>query len=330
MNVFIDTNILLDLYHLSGPDLDELRKVIKLAEIQKLHVLLPDQVEDEFWRNRERVISEALELFSKTKASATLPNLIRANPKSSELRQAVERVNDLVKELRQVADLEIGDHKLKADEVIDSLFTQCPPQTISRTLVERAKARKDLGNPPGKASSIGDAINWEWLLETVPNGENLVIISSDGDFESELLQGMPKEFLLREWDREKNGSIQLFKGLPEFLKEYFPEIKLSGEIDKSIAIENLESSYSFMATHNAISALQKHDDFKEADLLRILEAYTKNQQIHWILGDEDVHAFASKVVSLLKTDKLQEAAKPLLEMLTQLEAQKADEDDAPF
>lgn len=92
MNVFIDTNILLDLYHLSGPDLDELRKVIKLAEIQKLHVLLPDQVEDEFWRNRERVISEALELFSKTKASATLPNLIRANPKSQNF---VRRLNVL-------------------------------------------------------------------------------------------------------------------------------------------------------------------------------------------------------------------------------------------
>lgn len=330
MNVFIDTNILLDLYHLSGPDLDELRKVIKLAEIKKINVLLPKQVEDEFWRNRERVISEALELFAKTKASATLPNLIRSNPKSSELRQAVERVNELVKELRQVADSEIGSHKLKADEVIDSLFVQCTPQLISKTIIEKAKARKELGNPPGKSNSLGDAVNWEWLIESVPMGEDLVIISSDGDFESELLQGEAKEFLVREWNREGKGALELFKGLPEFLKSYFPQIKLSGEIDKSIAIENLENSYSFMATHNAISTLQKYDDFKESDLLRIIEAYISNQQIRWILGDDDVYIFANKVVSLLKTEKLQTAAMPLIEMLEQLNTKNTDEDNILF
>ncbi len=327
MNIFIDTNILLDLYHLSGPDLDELRKVIKLAEVSKLNVLLPSQVEDEFWRNRERVISEALDLFAKTKASATLPNLIRTNPKSSELRHAVERVNELVKELRQVADSEILSHKLKADEVVDSLFAQCKPQTIDKAIIEKAKARKDIGNPPGKANSLGDAVNWEWLLETVQKGDDLVIISSDGDFESELLQGKAKEFLMREWGRADKGNLELFKGLPEFLKKYFPEIKLSDEIDKSIAIENLEKSYSFMATHNSISALQKYDDFKEADLMRIIGAYTSNQQIHWILGDDDVHKFANKIVSLLKTEKLQAAAKPLLEMLAQLDAKNAGEDE---
>ncbi len=325
MNIFIDTNILLDLYHLSGPDLDELRKVIKLAKVNKLNVLLPSQVEDEFWRNRERVISEALDLFAKTKASATLPNLIRTNPKSSELRHAVERVNELVKELRRVADSEILNHKLKADEVVDSLFAQCKPQTIDKVIIEKAKARKDIGNPPGKANSLGDAVNWEWLLETVQKGGDLVIISSDGDFESELLQGKAKEFLIREWGRADKGNLELFKGLPEFLKKYFPEIKLSDEIDKSIAIENLENSCSFMATHNSISALQKYDDFKEADLMRIIRAYTSNQQIHWILGDDDVHKFATKIVSLLKTEKLQTAAKPLLEMLAQLNAKNADE-----
>lgn len=327
MNVFIDTNVLLDLYHLSGPDLDELRKVIKLAENKKLNVLLPAQVEDEFWRNRERVISEALDLFAKTKASATLPNLIRANPKSSELRQAVERVNDLVKELRQVADSEIANHKLKADDVIESLFMQCPPQAVDISVIDKAKARKELGNPPGKANSLGDAVNWEWLLESTPEGESLVIISSDGDFESELLKGRPKEFLLREWARAKKGDLELFKGLPDFLKQNFPDIKLSDEIDKSIAIEKLENSFSFMATHNAISSLQKYDVFKEADLLRIIEAYTSNQQIRWILGDDDVRSFANKVVALLKNEKLKEAAKPLLEMLEQLEVQNTGGED---
>lgn len=111
-----------------------------------------------------------------------MPNIIRGNPKSSELRQAVERFNDLVKELRQVADSEIANHNLKADDVIDSLFIQCPSQSIDMSVSDKARARKELGNPPGKPNSLGDAVNWEWLLESIPKGESLVIISSDGDF----------------------------------------------------------------------------------------------------------------------------------------------------
>lgn len=60
MKIFIDTNILLDLYHLSGPDLDELEKVLKLMKRQKVKLLIPKQVEDEFWRNRENVINDAI------------------------------------------------------------------------------------------------------------------------------------------------------------------------------------------------------------------------------------------------------------------------------
>jgi len=45
MNIFIDTNILLDLYHLSGPDLDELKKIIKLHQTAQIKIYLPRQVE---------------------------------------------------------------------------------------------------------------------------------------------------------------------------------------------------------------------------------------------------------------------------------------------
>ena len=55
MKIFIDTNILLELFKLSGPDLDELKKVLKLSEKQKIEILISSQIEDEFWHNRERV-----------------------------------------------------------------------------------------------------------------------------------------------------------------------------------------------------------------------------------------------------------------------------------
>ena len=52
MKVFIDTNILLDIYHLFGSDLEELRKLKKMVEKGK--VLVSKQIIDEFWKKSAR------------------------------------------------------------------------------------------------------------------------------------------------------------------------------------------------------------------------------------------------------------------------------------
>ena len=52
MNIFIDTNVYLSFYHLSSDDLEELKKLVVLAREGKVVLLLPEQVIDEFRRNR--------------------------------------------------------------------------------------------------------------------------------------------------------------------------------------------------------------------------------------------------------------------------------------
>lgn len=329
MKVFIDTNILLGLYHLSGPDLDELKKIIKLAENDQLTVLMPQQVADEFWRNRERVIRDALDTFLKTKAQQFLPNIIRSNPKASELRKAVDQVNSLVKTLKEDADSAINEHNLPADSIIELLFKQCKPEPIAHDVIERARLRKDLGNPPGKADSLGDAVNWEWLLSQADPNDDLTIVSADGDFESELLPSTPKEFLVREWGQKSVGHLTLHKGLPELLKANFPDIKLSDEIDKLAAIEKLEKSLSFTATHNAIAKLSKFDDFTDSEVVRIASAYDQNNQVHMIFGDTDVTDFAKKILPLAKSAEALEAVKVLELLLEQIE-EPDDLGDIPF
>lgn len=331
MNIFIDTNILLDLYHMSGPDLDELLKIVKLAKNNKLNVLMSEQVCSEFWRNRERVVAEALKLFSNSKISITLPNIIRSNPRSVEIRKIEERFNTLIRELKNDVDIEIQNHKLKADEVIDALFKQCPCRPVSCDIIVKSKKRVELGNPPGKLNSIGDAINWEWLLDILPEYEDLIIISSDSDFESELLPNHPKEYLKREWSNNLyRGELYLFKSLSSFLRKYFPDIKLSGEIDKAIALERLENSMSFKATHKAISTLQNYDDFTDIEIKKIIDAYSLNRQIYSIIGDEDVNNFANKIIRLIKTDSIMENAEKLQNMLSQIDSPHQDQDDFPF
>ena len=319
MNIFIDTNVLLNLYHLSGPDLDELKKIIKLHQTAQIKIHLPKQVKDEFYRNRERVVKESIELFDKSKASSSLPNMTRTHERISELRSIQEAFNQLVKDIKADVMLQAIDGKLKADELIEVLFDQFIDSLINEEVIKKAKNRHEIGNPPGKKDGLGDAINWEWLLDSVPDHEDLNIVSGDGDFESELNPGFIKDFLQREWRSTKNSEVRLFKGLPELLKEYFPEIKLSDEIDKKDAILKLESSYNFAATHAAISKLNKYDEFNENEQLRLVNAVINNQQVHWILGDEDVFDFAKKLLGQIKNVSLQIDAVPLEVMLEEVE-----------
>lgn len=328
MKVFIDTNILLDIYHLSGADLEELRKLKKMVEKGKVELLVSSQVVDEFWRNRERVVADALKNFRESKAIAKIPNMIRAYPEAKDLKANVDKTNEIVKTLLAKATEDIEKDDLKADAVIQELLSVVTVGEVSDDTFARAKRRCEVGNPPGKKDSLGDGINWEWLLEQEIEfwDDELVIISADGDYESELTKGNPREYLLREWNKKNAGcKLVLEKSLTEFLTARFPDIQLAEEIDKVEEIERLENSSNFATTHKAIAALSKYDDFKDTEIKRIVAAYLENSQVAWILGDEDVKALGMKVVALAKAPDTKEACVALRQRLDELN----DHDDEP-
>lgn len=330
MKVFIDTNILLDIYHLSGADLEELRKLKKMVEKGKVELLVSSQVVDEFWRNRERVVADALKNFKESKAIAKIPNIIRAYPEAKDLKASVDKTNQIVKALLEKATDDIENDALKADAVVQELLSAVTIGEVSDETIARAKRRCELGNPPGKKDSLGDGVNWEWLLEQEIDywNDELVIISADGDYESELTKGKPREYLLREWSKRNTGcKLILEKSLTDFLASRFPGIQLAEEIDKAEEIERLENSSDFATTHKAIEALSKYDDFKDAEIKRIAAAYLENSQVAWILGDEDVKVFAQKVVELAKSPEIKEACVALRKRLDEL---KDEDDQLPF
>jgi predicted nucleic acid-binding protein len=167
VRVLIDTNILLSFYDLSSADLDQLRKLVDLVKAGKIELLLPQQVVDEYWRNREGVIADAIKRFQQTKAQSTVPNVIRAYPDAVKLKQAVNAVNQLVKDLTAQVREDIDASSLRADTLVEELFASAQVAPISDEIIERAEKRCLVGNPPGKKGSFGDAINWEWLLAQV-------------------------------------------------------------------------------------------------------------------------------------------------------------------
>jgi hypothetical protein len=229
-------------------------------------------------------------------------------------------VNDLVRQLATRATADIAGDKLKADVVIAALFAGANAEAVDPAIVERARLRKDLGNPPGKNDSLGDAINWEWLLDKGKGlkGDELVIVSSDTDFESELTKGKLREYLLREWSQKNPGcKIRLVKSLEAFIGEKFPEIQLLEAAEKTEAIKHLEDAWSFHAAHVAVAGLNEYDDFNDAEVKRILTACTENSQVRWIIGDDDVKALALRVAARAKSDEAKALASEILKIVAE-------------
>lgn len=52
-------------------------------------------------------------------------------------------------------------------------------------------------------NSYGDAVNWECLLENIPDGEDLYFISDDKDYYSEFCKDKFNIYLTTEWESIK-------------------------------------------------------------------------------------------------------------------------------
>lgn len=319
MNLFIDTNILLDFYRLSTGDLEELRKIAKLSSVGKIRLFISDYVKDEYSRNRESVIAAAVEQFRKSRIELQLPNLVRAYSASQELKQIKESFNEKKEMVLENLNEDIQEASLHADSVIKELFESSEIRTVPDEIIKAGIDRSLHSRPPGKRDSYGDAIHWEWLLSISAKGEDFFIVSGDRDYESPLHPGVLSAYLQDEWQKLNASRCILFSSLEAFLMEYFPDIQLADEVDKILAIEQLEKSHNFQTTHNAIKSLGKFDDFKNVEIIRLINSYLTNDQIVRILGDEDVREFGFRLCDLAIAAGISDEVEPLVGMLESLE-----------
>lgn len=329
MNLFIDTNVLLSFYHLTSDDLEELRKLAVLLEQEKVALLLTDQVREEFLRNREGKIADSIKRLKDQKLNLQFPQICKDYPEYLLLRDIQKKYDEQHSALLGKLQSDIESKKLKADSTIESLFAAATALQREPALVSRARLRVDLGNPPGKNGSLGDAVNWELLLEKVPVGEDLYFVTEDRDFFSVLEETNFNEFLLHEWHSKKKSSLHYYKRLSSFFKDKFPDIKLATELEKELLIKQLVGSLSFATTHAAIAKLQKHSDFTDDQAAAIASAALFNSQILWILDDADVHAFMEGLLSSHKNVLDADVAKALEQALAPPTV-KADDNEAPF
>lgn len=295
MHVFIDTNILLNFFHFSKDELDALNNIFASHEHGAATVHLTQQVCDEFKRNRENKIKDALKKFKEAKFSAQLPSFMKGYEEYNEIRKMSADLQQLSKSIMEKANIDIISRNLQADGLIKDIFSKSNIIETTQLVFSIASMRMAIGNPPGKNGSIGDAINWTVLLHSVPEEENLHVISEDGDYYSSINEDAAHPFLEDEWKEKKKSTLRVYRTLSGFMKEHFDGVAFSFDKTKEALIESLHSSWSFSSTHNIIGKLEDYSYFSLKEVEKILSAATDNKQFGWIITDNDVSDFLNRV-----------------------------------
>ncbi|GAA4214354.1 hypothetical protein GCM10022253_06850 [Sphingomonas endophytica] len=296
-HIFIDTNVFLAFYAYTKDDVEALKIVSELAKAKKLILHVPDQVVYEFERNREAKIAESTREFEKGGKSPGVPRYMSAYNEAKEYSEASKGLQRARDALLKKARADAESRQLAADRTFDNLIAEANLIITTSEIIEAAKKRRIVGNPPGKKESHGDQINWEALLAGVPEGSDLHVISKDGDFASPLSATQPHYFLKTEWSRAKTGTLYLHEELRPFLNSHFPSVNLATDVERHAAVDSLENSAAFATTHAAIAKLEAlFDALTWSDADRILTAGETNRQISWIGSDSDVSRFYLRLI----------------------------------
>lgn len=297
-SLYLDTNVYLSFYHLSNDDLEELNKLSVLTKSGSLSLYLPEQTKNEFYRNRDTKIADAIKRFKENKFDNVFPQIVKDYDQEYKLmKQAVKEYEKNKQNILEKIKGDIVDKKLKADLVIEELFNNATEIPLSQSIIDNAKIRYDLGNPPGKSKSYGDAINWESLLSVVEDFDDFYFISDDKDYYSEYDINLFNSFLLMEWKKRMSLThFKYYKSLSSFFKEQFPQINIATEIHKEQLITKLSKSSSFSETRNILRELKDYDDFTSKQINDIVYSAITNNQIFWIRNDVDIKENIDKLI----------------------------------
>ena len=126
MHVFIDTNILLNFFHYSNDELDALNNVFAPREHGEAEVHLTQQVLDEYTRNRESKIKEALKRFRDSEGSYQLPSFMKGYGEYPEIQELAAELRQKTQSIVESANADIANRDLAADRLIKQIFDSHP------------------------------------------------------------------------------------------------------------------------------------------------------------------------------------------------------------
>lgn len=188
--VFVDTNIFLDGYKAAN-DI-QIKFLQKLTEI-KPALIISCQVEAEFKRNRQGCIADTLASldFGEPKTglinAAFLSDDEEVKAVMKELRELSSKVKKLKQKLEGFLQAPIDQVYILSEKIFtyDSSFRLHTKHPLYLKMVRLAERRFKLGHPPRKMddTTIGDALNWEWVVHCASESQrNVILVSKDKDY----------------------------------------------------------------------------------------------------------------------------------------------------
>lgn len=303
--------------------------MLLLVKSKDLILYLPAQTKDEFHRNRDSKIADGLKKFNDNKLNKIFPQMVKDYSEEYNLmRNAIKSFEKnkqiIVDKLRK----DVVEQSLNADKIIQDLFKVATEIENTPELIEKAKNRYDLGNPPGKKGSYGDALNWESLLTKIEVFDNFFFISDDGDYFSEFDKNLFNSFLIKEWEEKMPlTDFKSYKSLSSFLKDNYPTITIESENRKDELILELQSSGSFATSRSVLHKIAEYNDFSKKQLNDIFDASINNSQIYWIGDDEDINEILLKLLERNES----KIEKEILDKFKSIYInQPSDNDELPF
>ncbi|RCJ40863.1 hypothetical protein A6770_37190 [Nostoc minutum NIES-26] len=189
--IFIDTNIFLDFYRIRNDV-----SVSYLESIDKHHdrIITGSQIEMEYKKNRQKVILDSIDSIKTPNWNALTPPAILTDAQPVKvIQKKKEEINQQQKILKQRI-IDILKNPASNDIVyktLQRLFKNDSPYNLNRenkrrfTIRNLARKRFVLGYPPRKKddNSIGDAVNWEWIIQcAIDSGKHIILVTRDTDY----------------------------------------------------------------------------------------------------------------------------------------------------
>ena len=269
--IFIDTNIFLDFYRIrnSNVSMKYLEQIEKHIEL----IITSSQVEMEFKKNRQSVILESISELKKIGNVTISVPAILSDAKAVEMIQKSKKdISKRQKQLKEKIENILKNPKYN-DPVFKSLqklFQHKSEINLNREneirfeIRELAQKRFTLGYPPRKKAdnSIGDAVNWEWIIHCAKTtGKNIIIVTRDSDFgcnyddDSHLNDWLKQEFKQRISQKRK---IVLTEKLTTAFK--LVEIPVTEEMieEEENVIKLSKNNYNFHQLQTAIQHWQNN------------------------------------------------------------------------
>jgi predicted nucleic acid-binding protein len=280
---FIDTNVFLDFYRISG---ESAKRQLETLEKHSNLLITSEQVRMEFLKNRQKVIAKTITDL-KAPSRDGVPSIFSESKPATALKSSKDVSVERFKKLKEYA-LKYIENPSSYDKVFKTfnrIYTKNSDLNLSRTKKTRfeirnlARKRFSLGYPPRKSSdtSIGDSVNWEWIIKCAQNesgNPHVMIVSRDGDFGVTLERRVfLNDWLYREF-KDRVGikrKIVLTDSLTVALKKMGEIVSAEDEAEEKAILKN-----------NMISPVKKSDALLLKEFLRFWSPVSE------IEGDEEI------------------------------------------